>query len=185
MDAVAIRLGFWTWGMDGAWFGVPLGNFYGWFWVVLSFSFLLRLGRGWLPQRRGWLRDVALPVLAVPLSVLILIRALAVFGWLVNRGISDWVVVGGPIIVSVLAVVPWFRSARPDEHGDMLIIAVPLFFHLFFFSALFWAGIAIHVPALVGISLVLLVLGMLPHLWPIRSHLRPRRRAPLTEESCG
>ncbi|GAC1543632.1 MAG: hypothetical protein NVS2B7_17480 [Herpetosiphon sp.] len=38
MDAVAIRLGFWAWGMPGPWFGVPLGNFYGWFIVVVSFS---------------------------------------------------------------------------------------------------------------------------------------------------
>ena len=181
MDAVAIRLGFWTWGMDGAWFGVPLGNFYGWFWVVLSFSLLLRLGRRWLPQERGWLRDVALPVLAVPLSVVILIRALAVFGWLVNRGVSDWLVVGVPIAVSALAVVPSFRSAHRDRHSDILIPAVPLFFHLFFLSALFWAGIAAQLPVLVAISFVLLIVGMLPHLLPARSRLLAGRAAPVPE----
>src|SRR5215203_1552943 len=47
MDAIAIRLGLWIWGQAGSWFGVPLGNFYAWFLVVLGFSLLLRLGRLW------------------------------------------------------------------------------------------------------------------------------------------
>jgi len=143
MDAVAIRLGFWTWGMDGAWFGVPLGNFYGWFWVVLSFSLLVRLGPLWLPGRRqNWLGDIVLPVLAVPLSVLILIQALAVYGWLVQRGLPVWLVVGVPIVVSALAVLSRLRLARQDQPVDLLIPAVPLFFLLFFLSTLFWDGIA-------------------------------------------
>jgi len=184
MDAVAIRLGFWTWGTNGAWFGVPLGNFYGWFWVVLSFSLLLRLGRRWLPRgRRGWLGDIVLPVLAVPVSVLILIQALAAYGWLVQRGLSDWLIVGLPIVVSTLAVLPWLWSARQDHDVDLLILAVPFFFHLFFFSALFWAGIAIHLPVLVVISLVLMLLGMLPHLWPARARLLPGRITHVPDES--
>ncbi|MCK4897217.1 MAG: carotenoid biosynthesis protein, partial [Anaerolineales bacterium] len=41
MDAVAIRLGMWDWGMGfrNQYFGVPYANFWAWFWVVFSFSF--------------------------------------------------------------------------------------------------------------------------------------------------
>ena len=50
-DAVAIRMGLWTWrdvGLEDGWFGVPFGNFYSWLFVTLAFSLLTR-----------WLRDAA------------------------------------------------------------------------------------------------------------------------------
>ena len=50
-DAIAIRMGLWTWvGIDpgDGWFGVPYGNFYAWLFVTLGFSLLTR-----------WLRDAA------------------------------------------------------------------------------------------------------------------------------
>ena len=50
-DAVAIRMGLWTWrdiGLEQGWFGVPAGNFYSWLFVTWTFSFLTR-----------WLRDAA------------------------------------------------------------------------------------------------------------------------------
>ena len=50
-DAVAIRIGMWTWvgvAPDQGWFGVPAGNFYAWLFVTLGFSLLTR-----------WLRDAA------------------------------------------------------------------------------------------------------------------------------
>ena len=50
-DAVAIRMGLWTWrgvpATDG-WFGVPAGNFYAWLFVTWAFSFFTR-----------WLRDAS------------------------------------------------------------------------------------------------------------------------------
>ncbi|MHA1226782.1 MAG: carotenoid biosynthesis protein [Candidatus Hodarchaeales archaeon] len=54
MDAIAIRLdgGFWTWFVpltntisEISFFGVPYGNFYGWWMVVLIFSTMVRIGR--------------------------------------------------------------------------------------------------------------------------------------------
>ena len=70
MDAIAIRLGFWTWTQPGAWFGVPLANFYAWFIVVCGFSLLLRLGRLWsLGGRLMLLIDLALAILAITLSI--------------------------------------------------------------------------------------------------------------------
>src|SRR5206468_3213668 len=50
-DAIAIRIGLWTWhdiGPTQGWFGVPWGNFYSWLIVTLAFSSLTR-----------WLRDAA------------------------------------------------------------------------------------------------------------------------------
>ncbi|MBW3613062.1 MAG: carotenoid biosynthesis protein, partial [Chloroflexi bacterium] len=59
-DAVAIRMGLWTWrdiGPDQGWFGVPAGNFYAWVFVTLGFTLFTRWlrhaahgrpGLGWL-----------------------------------------------------------------------------------------------------------------------------------------
>src|SRR5919202_305559 len=68
LDAVAIRLGLWTWKipLDQGWFGVPYGNFYAWLFVAASFSFFTRLVR-WRESERGaaqgwW--QLAVPLLA-------------------------------------------------------------------------------------------------------------------------
>ena len=50
-DAVAIRMGMWTWvGVEPnqGWFGVPAGNFYAWLFVTLGFSLVSR-----------WIRDAS------------------------------------------------------------------------------------------------------------------------------
>lgn len=44
-DATAIRHEFWTWhgvSLNEAWFGVPAGNFFGWLWVSIAFSYATR-----------------------------------------------------------------------------------------------------------------------------------------------
>lgn len=45
LDAIAIRLGFWTWKipLDEEWFGVPYDNFYGWLAVVWTFGLFINL----------------------------------------------------------------------------------------------------------------------------------------------
>ncbi|MHA2203755.1 MAG: carotenoid biosynthesis protein, partial [Candidatus Hodarchaeales archaeon] len=62
MDAIAIRLegGFWTWFVplvttvnEVSFFGVPYGNFYGWWMVVLIFSGMVRFGRILWANSRG------------------------------------------------------------------------------------------------------------------------------------
>src|SRR4051794_34896409 len=74
-------------GTPGPWFGVPLGNFYGWFMVVASFSLLLRLGRQVAQgaRARQWIGSL-LPMLAVPVSVMMLLVCLNLYGRLLDLG---------------------------------------------------------------------------------------------------
>jgi hypothetical protein len=57
MDAIAIRLGMWDWGlgMQAQYFGVPWANFWAWFWVVCSFSLGLRLFSRFTGRLGSWL----------------------------------------------------------------------------------------------------------------------------------
>lgn len=72
-DVTAIRHGFWFWHgvrFDEAWFGVPAGNFFGWFYVALAFALCTRfldwrakIGR-LAPEFRIFLQLFAVPPLA-------------------------------------------------------------------------------------------------------------------------
>ncbi|MDQ5852520.1 MAG: carotenoid biosynthesis protein [Chloroflexota bacterium] len=183
MDAIAIRLGFWTWGADGAWFGVPLGNFYGWFGVVVSFAFLLRLGHWWCTAiPGGWLRDLAVPLLAVPLSIVVLLQLLTLYSFLISHGVSAWLIIGSILAASVVVPLGFARRARCDNPLDGGVIAGPLFFHVFFSGALVWAEIYREVPMLAVVSLGMFVLGILLHLWPSWKWLRADGREHATQQ---
>ena len=61
LDAVAIRLGLWTWTIraDEGWFGVPWGNFFAWLMVAFWFAFFTRI------VRAGLLNDGSRPQTAL------------------------------------------------------------------------------------------------------------------------
>ena len=70
-DAIAIRMGLWTWrdipATDG-WFGVPAGNFYAWLFVTWGFSFFTR----WLRDASASRRTLEWRQLAVPIPAFFL-----------------------------------------------------------------------------------------------------------------
>ena len=179
MDAIAIRLGLWTWGQAGPWFGVPLGNFYAWFIVVLGFSLLLRLGRLWsLAGPVVLLGDVAVAILAIPLSVFGLITLLRPYYALIARGAAAWLIIGVLLGGSALLAIWAARRTRRDHPLDLVLLSVPLFFHVFSFGALLVSGMYRQVPALIAISALMLLVGMLLHLWPSRLRLFFARATP-------
>jgi carotenoid biosynthesis protein len=164
MDAIAIRLGFWSWGTAGPWFGVPLGNFYAWFGVVFSFSLLLRLGHRWILTGRLFaLGDAALAIVAVPLVALQLLTLFRPYAVLVSQGVVAWLLIG--LLVGGSGLLTGYAVLRTqhDHPLDLVLLSVPLGFHLFFFGALFWARIARQVPALIAISALMLGAGLLLH----------------------
>lgn len=164
MDAIAIRLGFWTWGAAGPWFGVPLGNFYAWFLVVSGFSLVLRLaGRSALAGWRALLGDLAVVGVAVPLAVLGLVPVLQPYLGVVSQGHAAWLILGGLLGAGALFVLWAALRTRRQRTLDPLLVGVPLCFHGFFFGALFWAGIGRQTPALIGISSLVLIASLLLH----------------------
>jgi uncharacterized membrane protein len=172
MDAIAIRLGFWTWGQAGPWFGVPLGNFYAWFIVVFGFSLLLRLGRIWsLAGPLALIGDVAVAILAILLSVMGLSTLLRPYYVLLVQGAWAWLIIGVLLGGSALLAIWAARRTRRDQPLDLVLLSVPLFFHACSFGALVVSGMYHQVPALIGISALMLGVGLLLHLWPSRVRL--------------
>jgi hypothetical protein len=168
-DAVAIRMGLWTWrdiGPTDGWFGVPAGNFYAWLFVTLGFSLVTR-----------WLRDAAArrPALdwlqlLVPIPAwLILLVGLVPF--IVITPLVDSAPGGGLGVFAVTlllfgAVAAWGvwgpDRVQPDGQRTAILdlrlaFATRLAIHLYFLGAIFYLGIYSELPVLLLVSVVLLL----------------------------
>ena len=179
-DAVAIRMGLWTWrdiGLEQGWFGVPAGNFYSWLFVTWSFSFLTR-----------WLRDAVhgRPTLEwlqllVPIGAFGLLLA-AIVPFTILKPMVDPAPGGGmalfAIALFVFVVVAAWGVWGPDlvapDGARIAILDLRLAFatrvaiHLVFLGALLWLGLATVAPMLLVAALAFL-LAELPLGWLVAS----------------
>ena len=162
-DAIAIRMGLWTWreiGPTDGWFGVPAGNFYSWLFVTLAFSSLTR----WLRMLRRataleWLQ------LAVPLPAFGLLLA-GIVPFAVLHPIVDPRPGGGMVLFLIvfaafLAISAWgvWGPIAADPDGERLaILDLGLAFgtrvaiHGFFIAALVLIGAAWQLPVLLVVA---------------------------------
>lgn len=167
-DAIAIRMGLWTWrdvGASDGWFGVPAGNFYAWLFVTLAFSLLTR-----------WLRDVARhrPALGwlqllVPIPAFVILL-LSLVPFTVVKPIVD-PAPGGGLVLFVIALAAFTAVAAwavlgpdrgvPDGSGIAILdlrlaFATRIAIHVFFLAALVVLGLATREPILLLTAVVLL-----------------------------
>ncbi len=190
MDAVAIRLHMWQWviGLNQQWFGVPYGNFYAWFIVLCSASALLWRARP-LTARSGWRGPLAaLGALLGSVLILTVLDELEVQYY--NAGGLVWLpmalVLAGALVVAGWGVWAARTAARQPAveptANEFVPMVVPFFFHLFFLAMLFVAGIAAHLPVLVGISLTMLAISLALH-GRLARHALAARRVPVAATS--
>ena len=168
IDAIAIRLGLWTWrGMtltDG-WFGVPAGNFYAWLWVTLAFSLVTRWLRDEALERpaREWLQLlVPVPAYAILLTGLLPFIALKPLFY-PEPGDGLWPF--ALVFAVFLALAGWgvFGPDRGRSHGAARAIldlpfafAVRVAIHGIFLGAFMAVGLATELPVLLSVALLLL-----------------------------
>jgi uncharacterized membrane protein len=164
LDAVAIRLGFWSWGqgLRFQYFGVPYANFWAWFLVVFSFSLGYRL----LAHRQDWMVRWVSPLLAL------IIGLTAVLGtnvFVTNDPLVDYkyflaVTISFALIV-VIVMRP--RFSRTSQPGPMFW--VPFITHSYVLVAGLISGV-IFEPAIlliVGLGMALISVSLhrakIPH----------------------
>jgi hypothetical protein len=167
-DAIAIRIGLWTWvGVDATqgWFGVPWGNFYAWLFVTMGFSFLTRWLREATARRRAreWLQ------LAVPIPAFAILSA-AILPFHFLKPVIDPAEGGGGVLfvltlVAFVAVGVWgaFGPGRDVPDGQrtaILDLRLAIFTRVamqgFFLAALLLMGLALQLPVLLGTALLFL-----------------------------
>lgn len=181
-DAVAIRMGLWTWrdiGPEQGWFGVPAGNFYSWLFVVVGFSLFTRWLRDASHRRRAleWLQLlVPLPAFAVLTAS---IGLFAVLKPLVDSEPAGgllifWICLAAFVAVSAWAV--WGPDRGVADGASEAILDLRLAFatrvaiHLVFLAALLWLGLATSAPVLLLVALAMLALE-----WPLAGVVAARQ----------
>ena len=169
MDVIAIRLGFWNWviPLDWQWFGVPWGNFWAWYIVVVSYSGFLYWFRHLQKQKKSpWLRWTY-PLFSLLGSVVILAVTNYIFAnvfsktELVSAMSMLLIILSGGVILYI--VKPQFK---PNAFTDPVILSIPLTFHLFFTIFGFVGGFYTQIPILAVVGLSMFAVGLGVHLWP-------------------
>ena len=167
-DAVAIRMGLWTWReipATGGWFGVPAGNFYAWLFVTWAFSFFTRWLRDASASRPAleWLQ-LAVPVPAFVLFLFCLVPFSAL------QPLVDPAPGGGLwlfliTLVAFVGAAGWgvFGPNRGTPDGSAtaildlrLAFATRIAIHCFFLAAMLYLGLATSQPVIFAVAIGLL-----------------------------
>jgi uncharacterized membrane protein len=168
-DAIAIRMGLWTWvgisPTDG-WFGVPWGNFYAWLFVTVGFSVVTRWLRQGARNRPAieWLQ-LLVPIPAFALLLIGLIPFIAI------KPVVDSAPGGGGVpflltLVVFIGISAWAvfgpDRGRPDGESvailDLRLASVTrVAIHAFFLASLLILGLAAQLPVLLVVAVGLLL----------------------------
>jgi uncharacterized membrane protein len=154
IDAVAIRVPFWTWTPPGVWFGVPLGNFTGWFLVALLFP------AAWLALSDRLGSRALLAVAVVVSAVAGLIVLLEVWDAVATTTPRKVLVLGSLLLTALLVVV---REGIDPGPIDRRLAIVPALYHGFYFGLLVWLGMYESQPFLPLVSLAMIGVSLLLH----------------------
>jgi len=174
MDIIAIRIGdgMWVWGWPdqsirwtAEWFGVPFGNFFGWFFVVLLYSGMIRMGRYAADKYRlKNLLKIFIPFVSVIISELILAGLILFFTFLWDNGFPAALIILFPVITGIFVLSWKGRFDITDKPEGLIINVIPLFFHIFFLASLFVFKITAWSPYLLLISVLMLLAGFIVQL---------------------
>jgi hypothetical protein len=167
-DAIAIRIGLWTWvGVDArhGWFGVPWGNFYAWLFVTMGFSLVTR----WLREVSARRRPLEWMQLAVPIPAFAIL-SLSILPFHLLQPAIDPAKGGGGVLFGLtlatfvaVALRGVFGPARSVPNGQgtaildlRLAFLTRIAMEGFFLAALLLMGLALKLPVLLGAAIVFL-----------------------------
>jgi len=159
MDAVAIRLGMWDWGMGlrSQYFGVPYANFWAWFWVVVSFS----AGVRWLTSMAvGFWRWLA-PLGALLIGLVSVLATNALIVYIVPRQFYELTI--ALTLGAAIALVLGHRPKLAGHPAAPPVFWVPFGFHTYFLGAGLLSGTILDPPLLLAVSLSMFFISLYLH----------------------
>lgn len=159
MDALAIRLGMWDWGMGfkAQYFGVPLANFWAWFWVVFSFSFGIR----WLTRVETWSGRWLGPIGAILVG---LVGVVGTNKLIVDVISANWYQITIFLTLGIILVLLVGLRLRFYVHPvDSLVWWVPFGFHAYFLIIGLVTGVILQPPFLLFMSLAMVSISFVIH----------------------
>lgn len=159
LDAVAIRLGFWVWGLglEFEFFGVPYGNFWAWFWVVFSFSFGCRL----FARSENWIGTWLSPLMALIVGLAGVLGTNAFIVFVVSpeyRGLVAAITLAVALLVVVALRPRLYLTPLPS-----LVFWVPFLMHLYLLVAGLVSGVILDPPILLLIGLAMTGIALYLH----------------------
>ncbi|UCH37590.1 MAG: carotenoid biosynthesis protein, partial [Candidatus Bathyarchaeota archaeon] len=184
MDVIAVRVGYWSWGipLTGEWFGVHYGNFFGWISVTFLYSFWIRVMRKAKKTERFPRLTVFYPFFATGLSLL----CLPIMGELIRQSLLSLSVLTGigfeTIQLSLLIVICSCFSISvlidvfqhenrgfSSETVELIPASIPIFLHVFFI-VLTVTIVNTQQAILLLIAVIMLVSATVVHLGPLIFH---------------
>ena len=154
IDAIAIRVPFWSWTPPGIWFGVPLGNFMGWFLVATLFA------AAWVGLRRRISNPALLAVGSLLLALVGLMLTLELWEIVARTVPQKVLVLGGVVLVASVLVA---RSSHERQPLDWRLASIPFLYHGAYLGYFLVLGLATETPVLGVIGLLLVALSVLVH----------------------
>jgi hypothetical protein len=159
LDAIAIRLGFWDWGqgLRFQYFGVPYANFWAWFWVVFSFSLGYRLFAHREDPVVKWLS----PLMALIVGLGGVLGSNAIIAFEVPFESHKLFVV--VTLFLALLLVASMRPRFDKTSIPMLVFWIPFLMHVYVLIAGAISGVILEPPALLLVSLIMIVIAFYLH----------------------
>lgn len=164
IDIIAVRLDMWNWGigLDEEFYGVRFGNFWAWFWVVVSFSASYRLSKRLFAADRWqhWLAPAA--GLLGGLGGVLLTNA---FIQAVYRSAYEWVI--GVTLGAAMLTVIICRPRFGVQSTGWLVYTVLAGSHFYFLVMGVISGVIFHPPQIFAIWLLSALLMLAVHGLPM------------------
>jgi hypothetical protein len=151
VDPIAIRLGMWSWriGLQEQFFGVPYVNFWGFFWLVYSFSITLRS----IASLRGWAGKWLAPPAAILAGLFVMRTMIGLMGYWLPADVGIFLVAVVPVIAPalILALRPRLVQPPPALAWQYLLLTQG-----YILIAGLFSGVIFRPPILSGMSLLML-----------------------------
>ncbi len=164
---VALKNWIWTPGYPEQWFGIPWANYVGWFLIVVSFLFSLELlYRRWPAGEKIW-RDALIAFVAIVPAFIVFMLGIKSFVWAyTSLGINEALLTFLIFAAAAIPILYSIPTMKRDSPLNWALLATPIYSYFWTLFGLFYTGLYQQQQALVIVTPLIIIFGMLCFIWP-------------------